>query len=102
MTEGTDTADPAGTSGTAPTVLPPGAPATSPVWDDDEAAAFGDDDLGRIVYASRLLGRDPSLVLAGGGNSSAKASSPMRSADGSTNDVAPAGRSKSSNRMMPA
>lgn len=56
--------------------LPPGAPATTPVWDDAEAAAFGDDELGRIVYASRLLGRDPSLVLAGGGNSSAKTTEP--------------------------
>lgn len=40
-------------------------------WNDDEAAAWGD-DLGLLTYASRLLGSDPSLVLHGGGNSSAK------------------------------
>lgn len=40
-------------------------------WDpaDDPGA---DDPLGQLVVASRLVGRDPSLVLAGGGNSSAK------------------------------
>jgi rhamnose utilization protein RhaD (predicted bifunctional aldolase and dehydrogenase)/NAD(P)-dependent dehydrogenase (short-subunit alcohol dehydrogenase family) len=40
-------------------------------WNDDEAAAC-DDDVGLCAYASRLLGADPSLVLAGGGNSSVK------------------------------
>jgi rhamnose utilization protein RhaD (predicted bifunctional aldolase and dehydrogenase)/NAD(P)-dependent dehydrogenase (short-subunit alcohol dehydrogenase family) len=40
-------------------------------WNDDEAAAF-DDEVGLCAYASRLLGADPSLVLAGGGNSSVK------------------------------
>lgn len=40
-------------------------------WNDDEAAAWGD-DLGLLTYASRLLGSDPSLVLHGGGNSSVK------------------------------
>jgi rhamnose utilization protein RhaD (predicted bifunctional aldolase and dehydrogenase)/NAD(P)-dependent dehydrogenase (short-subunit alcohol dehydrogenase family) len=40
-------------------------------WNDDEARRWGD-DLGLCVYASRLLGQDPSLVLAGGGNSSVK------------------------------
>jgi rhamnose utilization protein RhaD (predicted bifunctional aldolase and dehydrogenase)/NAD(P)-dependent dehydrogenase (short-subunit alcohol dehydrogenase family) len=40
-------------------------------WSDDEAAAQGD-DLGLCVYASRLLGADPALVLSGGGNSSVK------------------------------
>jgi rhamnose utilization protein RhaD (predicted bifunctional aldolase and dehydrogenase)/NAD(P)-dependent dehydrogenase (short-subunit alcohol dehydrogenase family) len=40
-------------------------------WNDDEAAAWGD-DLGLLTYASRLLGGDPSLVLHGGGNSSVK------------------------------
>ena len=39
-------------------------------WNDDEAA--GGDDLDRLVYLSRLVGADPSLVLAGGGNSSVK------------------------------
>ena len=40
-------------------------------WDADAAPA--DDDLvGGCVHASRLLGADPALVLAGGGNSSVK------------------------------
>jgi rhamnose utilization protein RhaD (predicted bifunctional aldolase and dehydrogenase)/NAD(P)-dependent dehydrogenase (short-subunit alcohol dehydrogenase family) len=41
-------------------------------WNDDEATARAD-DLDLLVYASRLLGADPALVLAGGGNSSVKA-----------------------------
>lgn len=41
-------------------------------WNDSEAAACGD-DLGLRVYTSRLLGREPSLVLHGGGNTSLKA-----------------------------
>ncbi len=41
------------------------------LWNDDEAAGFRG-DLGLRVYASRLLGRDPSLVLDGGGNTSVK------------------------------
>ena len=41
------------------------------LWDDREAAAY-DGDLARLVYTSRLLGRDPSLVLHGGGNTSVK------------------------------
>jgi rhamnose utilization protein RhaD (predicted bifunctional aldolase and dehydrogenase)/NAD(P)-dependent dehydrogenase (short-subunit alcohol dehydrogenase family) len=40
-------------------------------WNDDEAAAC-DEEVGLCAYASRLLGADPSLVLAGGGNSSVK------------------------------
>jgi rhamnose utilization protein RhaD (predicted bifunctional aldolase and dehydrogenase)/NAD(P)-dependent dehydrogenase (short-subunit alcohol dehydrogenase family) len=40
-------------------------------WDDEEAAAIAD-DVGLCAYASRLLGADASLVLAGGGNSSVK------------------------------
>ena len=40
-------------------------------WNDDEASA-APDDLGVLVYASRLIGADPRLVLAGGGNSSVK------------------------------
>jgi rhamnose utilization protein RhaD (predicted bifunctional aldolase and dehydrogenase)/NAD(P)-dependent dehydrogenase (short-subunit alcohol dehydrogenase family) len=41
------------------------------LWNDQEAAQFpGDLDL--RVYTSRLLGRDPSLVLHGGGNTSVK------------------------------
>jgi rhamnose utilization protein RhaD (predicted bifunctional aldolase and dehydrogenase)/NAD(P)-dependent dehydrogenase (short-subunit alcohol dehydrogenase family) len=45
-------------------------------WHDDEAERFGADLLGRRVYTSRLLGREPSLVLHGGGNTSVKASGP--------------------------
>ncbi len=40
-------------------------------WNDREAAEF-DGPLGPCVYASRLLGSEPSLVLHGGGNSSVK------------------------------
>ena len=39
-------------------------------WNDEDAPRG--DDLDVLVYASRLLGADPSLVLAGGGNSSVK------------------------------
>jgi rhamnose utilization protein RhaD (predicted bifunctional aldolase and dehydrogenase)/NAD(P)-dependent dehydrogenase (short-subunit alcohol dehydrogenase family) len=48
------------------------------LWSDDEAAAFVErfGDAGEAValrvYTSRLLGRDPSLVLHGGGNTSVK------------------------------
>ncbi len=42
-------------------------------WDDHEAAGF-EGALGQRVYSSRLLGREPSLVLHGGGNTSVKAS----------------------------
>jgi rhamnose utilization protein RhaD (predicted bifunctional aldolase and dehydrogenase)/NAD(P)-dependent dehydrogenase (short-subunit alcohol dehydrogenase family) len=41
------------------------------LWQDAEAAAF-EGDLGARVYTSRLLGRDKSLVLHGGGNTSVK------------------------------
>jgi rhamnose utilization protein RhaD (predicted bifunctional aldolase and dehydrogenase)/NAD(P)-dependent dehydrogenase (short-subunit alcohol dehydrogenase family) len=41
------------------------------LWQDAEAAAFTG-DLGARVYTSRLLGRDKSLVLHGGGNTSVK------------------------------
>jgi rhamnose utilization protein RhaD (predicted bifunctional aldolase and dehydrogenase)/NAD(P)-dependent dehydrogenase (short-subunit alcohol dehydrogenase family) len=41
------------------------------LWSDSEAAAFPG-DLGQRVYSSRLLGRDRSLVLHGGGNTSVK------------------------------
>ena len=40
-------------------------------WSSDEAASY-EGLLGECVYASRLLGGDPSLVLHGGGNTSAK------------------------------
>ena len=45
------------------------------LWNDQEAAAFTG-DLGQRVYSSRLLGRDPSLVLHGGGNTSVKVREP--------------------------
>ncbi|MCA6587199.1 MAG: bifunctional aldolase/short-chain dehydrogenase [Pseudanabaena sp.] len=41
------------------------------LWCDREAAEYKT-DLGLRVYTSRLLGRDPSLVLHGGGNTSVK------------------------------
>ncbi|HTO48715.1 MAG TPA: bifunctional aldolase/short-chain dehydrogenase, partial [Burkholderiales bacterium] len=41
------------------------------LWQDAEAAAF-EGELGARVYTSRLLGRDKSLVLHGGGNTSVK------------------------------
>ncbi len=41
------------------------------LWNDQEAARF-EGDLAQRVYTSRLLGRDPGLVLHGGGNTSVK------------------------------
>ena len=41
------------------------------LWNDDEAASYRG-SLGPRVYSSRLLGRDKSLVLHGGGNTSVK------------------------------
>ncbi len=41
------------------------------LWSDREARQF-QGDLGLRVYTSRLLGRDKSLVLHGGGNTSVK------------------------------
>jgi len=41
------------------------------LWDDNEAAQF-EGDLAQRVYSSRLLGRDKTLVLHGGGNTSVK------------------------------
>jgi rhamnose utilization protein RhaD (predicted bifunctional aldolase and dehydrogenase)/NAD(P)-dependent dehydrogenase (short-subunit alcohol dehydrogenase family) len=41
------------------------------LWNDSEAAQYPG-DLGQRVYSSRLLGRDKSLVLHGGGNTSVK------------------------------
>lgn len=40
-------------------------------WNPEDAARFAD-DLGQCVYASRLLGANPALVLHGGGNTSVK------------------------------
>ncbi|HSS49752.1 MAG TPA: bifunctional aldolase/short-chain dehydrogenase, partial [Thermoanaerobaculia bacterium] len=45
------------------------------LWNDSEAAAYPG-DLGLRVYTSRLLGRDKSLVLHGGGNTSVKVREP--------------------------
>ncbi|MDQ6958594.1 MAG: bifunctional aldolase/short-chain dehydrogenase [Mariprofundaceae bacterium] len=42
------------------------------LWNNNEVAEFSDDPLQLRVYASRLLGREPSLVLHGGGNTSVK------------------------------
>ena len=42
------------------------------LWSDREAATHGDDPLELRVYTSRLLGREPDLVLHGGGNTSVK------------------------------
>ena len=44
------------------------------LWNDEEAGEFGSDPLGLRVYTSQLLGREPSLVLHGGGNTSVKVS----------------------------
>ena len=41
------------------------------LWNDEEAASCGS-DLELRVYTSRLLGRDKTLVLHGGGNTSVK------------------------------
>ena len=41
------------------------------LWNKDEAHQF-EDDVAKRVYTSRLLGRDKSLVLHGGGNTSVK------------------------------
>jgi rhamnose utilization protein RhaD (predicted bifunctional aldolase and dehydrogenase)/NAD(P)-dependent dehydrogenase (short-subunit alcohol dehydrogenase family) len=44
------------------------------LWNDNDAARF-EGHLAQRVYTSRLLGRDPSLVLHGGGNTSVKLTS---------------------------
>ena len=44
------------------------------LWNDKEAKSFGVDFLNQRVYSSRLLGRNPDLVLHGGGNTSVKGS----------------------------
>ena len=41
------------------------------LWNDKEAAGYAG-DLAQRVYTSRLLGREPELVLHGGGNTSVK------------------------------
>ncbi len=42
------------------------------LWNDTAAAAADGDPVAQRVYSSQLLGRDPSLVLHGGGNTSVK------------------------------
>lgn len=54
------------------------------LWNDQEAVRF-QGALGQRVYTSRLLGRDPSLVLHGGGNTSVKVTEP--NIFGETEDV---------------
>ncbi len=44
------------------------------LWNDHEAARYND-DLALRVYTSRLIGREPALVLHGGGNTSVKMTS---------------------------
>ncbi len=46
-------------------------PMVESLWNDEEAASYPG-DLGLRVYTSRLLGRDKTLVLHGGGNTSVK------------------------------
>ena len=46
------------------------------LWSDNDAASFSASDLALRVYSSRLLGRDPALVLHGGGNTSVKSTVP--------------------------
>lgn len=43
------------------------------LWNESEAAACQGDPLKLRVYTSRLIGKDPALVLHGGGNTSVKA-----------------------------
>jgi rhamnose utilization protein RhaD (predicted bifunctional aldolase and dehydrogenase)/NAD(P)-dependent dehydrogenase (short-subunit alcohol dehydrogenase family) len=42
------------------------------LWTDSEATSFSGSDLSLRVFTSRLLGREPQLVLHGGGNTSVK------------------------------
>ncbi len=42
------------------------------MWNDEEAKAFGVDPFQLRIYTSRLLGKEPELVLHGGGNTSVK------------------------------
>ncbi len=55
------------------------------LWNDGDARACGDDPLALRVYASRLLGREASLVLHGGGNTSVKTT--VRNVFGDAEDV---------------
>ncbi|MEO1269245.1 MAG: bifunctional aldolase/short-chain dehydrogenase, partial [Myxococcota bacterium] len=42
------------------------------LWDAEEAQRFGDDPVALRAYTSQLMGREPTLVLHGGGNTSVK------------------------------
>lgn len=42
------------------------------LWNEQDAQSFSDNALQMRVYTSRLLGRDPALVMHGGGNTSVK------------------------------
>ena len=42
------------------------------LWTQKEAKIYSKNDLSLRVYSSRLLGRNPELVLHGGGNTSVK------------------------------
>jgi len=42
------------------------------LWNEKTAASFAENPLEMRIYSSRLLGREPSLVLHGGGNTSVK------------------------------
>lgn len=55
------------------------------LWNEEEAREFESDLLQLRVYTSRLLGRDPDLVLHGGGNTSVK--STVTDIFGQTDDV---------------
>lgn len=43
------------------------------LWDEEKAAAYGDDQVGLLIYRSNLLGADLRLTNYGGGNTSCKA-----------------------------
>jgi len=55
------------------------------LWNDKEVKKLGQDPLALRVYTSRLLGRDTSLVMHGGGNTSVKA--PVRDFFGAEQQV---------------
>lgn len=55
------------------------------LWNDRDSRPYLDDALQLRVYTSRLLGREPDLVLHGGGNTSVK--STVTNAFGETEDV---------------
>src|SRR3989344_3273381 len=55
------------------------------LWNDQEAALCNNDPLKLRVYSSRLIGKDPALVLHGGGNTSVKAK--LKNIFGETEDV---------------